>query len=137
MEKGINMETQQPQHKTLTEYMEQYPEPEGFEASPQYFADGDYLALYFKDECCYAQRIDDLVTVFRSSNTSDLVGFKIKGVAGLAKHVSSFIGIHDNNIHVNLLLLSASGNSPAKNSYYELAEQSKDFTVSKDVLCPA
>jgi hypothetical protein len=63
----------------LTEYLESGT-PEGFTPTPHYFPDGDFVSLYVSNERCYADRIDDLLTVYYSDTTGKIVGCKIKGV---------------------------------------------------------
>ena len=57
---------------------------------PHYFPTGDYVTYYAKDERCYAERVDDLLTVFLSNETRELVGCKIKGVKRLLDAMGMF-----------------------------------------------
>lgn len=74
--------------KTLREYLEKHPYAEKFESKPLYFEDGDYLSRFMTDEACYAERIDQFVTIYRSFETNDFVGYKIKGVSNLLGNIN-------------------------------------------------
>src|ERR1041385_1975564 len=75
--------------ENLTEYLQNHKRT-GFKPVPQYFAHGDFLTYYFKDERCHAKRIEDLLTVYLSIATEELVGFKIKGVKHIINHAGNF-----------------------------------------------
>ena len=51
--------------KDLTEYLETH-EPGEFKSGVQYFPVGDYFTFYLSDERCYSERMDSLLTIFRS-----------------------------------------------------------------------
>jgi len=67
--------------ESLIEYMKNK-EVIGFESRPVYSRDGDFLTLFLKDEDYYAERIDDLLTVYYSTQSDELIGCKVKGVQG-------------------------------------------------------
>ncbi len=52
----------------------------GFTPRPYYSAAGDCLIYYATNEDCYAQRVNELLTVYLSMQTRKVVGCKIKGV---------------------------------------------------------
>jgi hypothetical protein len=45
----------------------------------------DAVNVYFSNERDYSQRLTDRVTVFRSIETDEIVGCRIKGVAEIIK----------------------------------------------------
>jgi hypothetical protein len=67
----------------------------GFRAHPYYSKDGDFLTYYFTDDECYAERLDDILTVYRSLTGNDFVGVKLKGVKYLREQLGEF------SFHVN------------------------------------
>src|ERR1022692_4092970 len=71
----------------LTEYLKTHPS-QGFKPVPQYFPQGDFVTYYFRNDPCYAQRVDDLLTVFLAFDTHEVVGCKIKGI----KHITQTAG---------------------------------------------
>jgi hypothetical protein len=56
----------------------------------QYIPDGDCLIFYFKPDAAYAERVDDLLTVYRSEETEELTGCEIKGVQCILKRLEKF-----------------------------------------------
>lgn len=54
---------------------------EKFEPSAYYDPDGDCIEFLAKPDPFYAERVDDLVTVYYSQETDEVVGSLIKGVA--------------------------------------------------------
>jgi len=55
-------------------------EAKAFEPRPFYSPDGDFLTFFFREDDHYAERVDELLTVYLSMETKELVGCKIKGV---------------------------------------------------------
>lgn len=51
-----------------------------FQESAHYFKEGDFVKYLFSDERCYSERVDELLTVYRSFAGDHLVGCKVKGV---------------------------------------------------------
>jgi hypothetical protein len=54
---------------------------ERFEPTATYDPDGDCIEFLAKPDPFYAERIDDLVTVYYSQETGELIGSLIKGVS--------------------------------------------------------
>jgi hypothetical protein len=98
-------------------------EPQGFTRHPFYSSDGDTLTYYFEPDEAYSQRVDDLLTVYKSVQTDRLVGCKIKGVLHLVERLKNFgfaLSPEDEMLRLNLLFLSAVGERPsAVHRYYE------------------
>lgn len=61
---------------------------EQFEPTATYDPDGDCIEFLAKPDPFYAERVDDLVTVYYSQETNEVVGSLIKGVAGFRKKIS-------------------------------------------------
>jgi hypothetical protein len=55
------------------------------QAKPWYNPEGDCIIYQIADEAVVAERIDEVLTVYRSVITDKLIGCQIKGVAALAK----------------------------------------------------
>ena len=113
----------------LKEYLKTH-KSKGFHPVPHYSALGDFATFYFRDERAYAERVDDLLTVYRSMQTKELVGCKIKGVKHLLQTAGQFfVSIDAGN--VKLAFFFALGEKVArdpeqKRLYQELAVIAKD-----------
>ncbi len=59
-------------------------EAEGFAAEPWYNRHGDSIVFKAENVAVVADRIDDILTLYRSAEDDQIVGFKLKGIAHLA-----------------------------------------------------
>jgi hypothetical protein len=76
-----------------------------FSPFAEYDADGDCIEFFAKSDPHYAERIDALLTVYRSQETKEIVGSLIKGVSHLCKELfgkypNLRIEIHDGKIRL-------------------------------------
>jgi hypothetical protein len=60
---------------------------EQFRPSATYDPDGDCIEFLAKPDPFYAERLDDLVTVYYSQTTKEVIGSLIKGVKSFHEHV--------------------------------------------------
>jgi hypothetical protein len=126
----------------VTEYIKQN-QPRPFRVAPVYFRTGDYLTYLLKD-CPYtAKRLDDVVTLYLSSDAQELVGFKVKGVRQILKKAGAFgVGVGDGD-GVRLGLFFFAGAAPdlanqlPKMKWYQRLEAFANVTVDLQSLCPA
>lgn len=77
----------------------------GFKPSAHYDADGDCIEFLSKPDAFYAERVDDLVTVYYSQETDEVIGSLIKGVSAFCREVEGKlpgfrIEIHDGPVHL-------------------------------------
>jgi hypothetical protein len=86
----------------------------GFSAVPHYFPRGDYVTYYFENDRCFSQRVDDLLTVYLSQETKEIVGFKIKGVRHILETAGSFhVTVDDGDVELGFFFFI--GAAMAKN----------------------
>lgn len=62
-----------------------------FQARPRYSAAGDCLFFYFHEDESWADRVDEILTVYRSFETKRVVGFKLKNVSLLKERLGAFL----------------------------------------------
>ena len=81
----------------------------GFNPSPWYNRAGDCVQLYFREDESYAQRVDEILTVYRSlSNADEIVGCKIKGILALIKRFGDFnFELHTGKISLSMLFIGS------------------------------
>ncbi len=60
---------------------------EQFEPTATYDPDGDCIEFLAKPDPFYAERVDDLVTVYYSQETNEVIGSLIKGVRDFAAKI--------------------------------------------------
>ncbi len=76
-----------------------------FSPFAEYDADGDCIEFFAKPDPYYAERIDGLLTVYRSRESNEIIGSQIKGVSHLWREIlvknSNFtIEVHDGKIRL-------------------------------------
>ncbi|TMJ00898.1 MAG: hypothetical protein E6G97_18365 [Alphaproteobacteria bacterium] len=60
---------------------------EPFKPVATYDRDGDCIEFLMRPDAFYAERVDDLVTVYYSQDTKEVIGSLIKGVSGFCANV--------------------------------------------------
>ena len=72
-----------------------------FEPTVTYDPDGDCIEFLSKADAFYGARIDDLVTVYYSQESNEIIGSLIKGVNGFVKkHPGLQIDIQDGRVRL-------------------------------------
>jgi hypothetical protein len=116
-----------------------------FKPAANYDPDGDCIEFLAKPDPFYAERIDDLVTVYYSQETDEVIGSLIKGVSKFCKEMlvklpGFKIEIHDGPIslqHIFLARMWSESFEPqglATLTYRKLIEVSRE-TVIEGELC--
>jgi hypothetical protein len=82
-----------------------------FKPKAYYDSDGDCIEFLAKPDPFYEERVDDLVTVYYSQKTGEVIGSLIKGVSKLAKRLAQklpgfMITIEDGRIRLEHLFLA-------------------------------
>jgi len=62
---------------------------ESYRPTATYDPDGDCIEFLAKPDPFYAERVDDLVTVYYSQETGEVIGSLIKGIAGFCRDFSA------------------------------------------------
>ena len=117
---------------SLNEFLnEDLPSPGEFRPWPLYTAEGDSLTFYVKDEDSYAERIDDLLTIYKSVSRDEIVGCQVKGVRRKLESLNKFIvTVKAPKFDLGLLFLTymATTDSPVARHQYEwFGEQAAKF----------
>lgn len=86
--------------------------PAGFRSVPHYVRSGDYLTYFLTDEDCYAERLDDVLTVYLARGTDRLVGCKVKGVKHILRTAGNFGVNVDGGKRVKMGLFFFAGAAP-------------------------
>jgi hypothetical protein len=121
--------------ETLIDYLKTN-KPSGFTPKPYYSADGDSLTFYFKDAESYGERVDNFLTVYRSTATGELVGCQVKGLEKALKLLGDFgLFIRDGSIMLGMIFIACMAASPGpepktKERYLELGKMTHDMDVS-------
>jgi len=80
--------------------------PGPFQPVPHYDQDSDSLSIFIKDDESYRERIDPLLTVYRSLATNQVVGCHIKHVKKILSTCRAFkLGVKSKDVTIGLLLM--------------------------------
>lgn len=69
----------------------------------------DTLTVYFEGDADYSERLSDHVTLYRSLETKEVVGCRIKGVADLLKDLPNYIHVDHDGIELSILFFAFRG----------------------------
>jgi hypothetical protein len=127
---------------SLSEFLEGTRAKAGaFQPCPLYAPEGDSLTFYLKDEDSYGERIDDLLTIYKSFETGEIVGCQIKGVRRKLRELQKFmVTLKSPKLDLGLLFLTymaTSDSETAKHKYEWLGEQAARLGAAvptKDLL---
>jgi len=120
---------------------------ENFKPAATYDPDGDSIEFLARPDPFYAERVDDLLTVYYSQETNEVIGSLIKGVSGFCsqflKEMPGFrIEIRDGRVkleHIFRARLWSSGQGPQDLptlTYQKLIAIAEDADVETE-LCLA
>jgi hypothetical protein len=120
---------------------------EQFEPTATYDPDGDCIEFLAKPDPFYAERVDDLLTVYYSQETDEVIGSLLKGVSRFCKQILEKmpgfrVEVHGGRIrlvHIFLARLWSSKLSPQDMPalvYRKLIEVADDAEVDAE-LCLA
>jgi hypothetical protein len=120
---------------------------EQFKPTATYDRDGDCIEFLAKPDSFYAERIDDLVTVYYSQETDEVIGSLIKGVSKFCRDLEGQlpgfkIEIHDGPVQLQHIFLARMWSAKldpqglATLTYRKLVEVSRDAVVEGE-LCMA
>jgi hypothetical protein len=78
-------------------------EPKGFEPRPYFGPEEDSLTFYFDNTESYGKRVDDLLTLFLSVKSDQLVGCRVKGIRKNLKRLGKLgIAIKHGKVRLDL-----------------------------------
>jgi hypothetical protein len=121
--------------KDLMKFLETA-KPRGFEPRPYFGPDEDSLTFYFDKAESYGKRVDELLTLFLSVKTDELVGCQVKGLRKNLKRLGDFgIAIKHGKVRLDLFfhLLAFLAEKPQQRQrYLELSQRTRDVEVEFD-----
>jgi hypothetical protein len=121
--------------KDLMKYLETK-KPRAFKPRPYYGHEEDSLTFYFDKAESYGRRVDELLTLFLSLKTDELVGFQVKGVRKNLKRLGDFgIAIKHGKIRCGLFfhLLAFLAEKPEQQrNYLDLGKQTRNVEMDLD-----
>ncbi len=95
--------------------------------SPQ----ADTLTAYFKPDADYSQRLTDHVTLYRSIESNEIVGCRIKGIAGILEDLPNFLCVDHQGTTLSMVFWSFRGglDDDARDAFKQLADAAGNMSV--------
>lgn len=104
-----------------------------YNAEPWYNAAGDCIEFHFKPDEFFADRVDSVITLYRSIAKDDIVGLQLKGIAALHQMLGDFsFQFQSKNASLGILILGAYYSG--KNSRYADAERRRLYDDLRESL---
>lgn len=73
--------------------------------------DADALTVYFEADPDYSERLNDHVTLYRSLETKEIIGCRIKGISGILEDLPNFIHVKDGPVQLSIIFWAFRGNA--------------------------
>jgi hypothetical protein len=111
----------------------------GFEPRPFYSPDGDFLTFYFRGDEHYAERVDELLTIYLSMDGDELIGCKIKGVRRILDTLGKFgVEVSGQDMQLSFLFLPGASmlEDERRKRYEEIGAHTRDIRLNPSELQP-
>ena len=69
----------------------------------------DALTVYFEGDADYSERLNDHVTLYRSLETKEIVGCRVKGISGILEDLPNYIRVKDGPVELSLIFFAFRG----------------------------
>lgn len=114
-----------------------------FEPTATYDENGDCVEFLARPDSFYAERIDDLVTVYYSQETDEVIGSLIKGVSKYCQELKEkmpgfIVEIHEGSIMLGHLFLARMWESDMENMQvivYKKLQEAAERTNIRAPIC--
>lgn len=115
----------------LTELLESQSWDTPFQPYVEMSREADALTFYFKPDADYSQRLTDHVTLYRSLDSNELVGCRIKGIRSILEDLPNFVTVDHQGARLSLVFLAFCGglDEEARGAFKQLAEAAGDRTL--------
>ena len=71
--------------------------------------EADALTAYFEGDADYSQRLNSHITLYRSLETDEIVGCRVKGISSLIADLPNYIRINDGDVGLSVLFFAYRG----------------------------
>ena len=98
----------------------------------------DALTVCFEGDADYSERLNDHVTLYRSLDTKEIVGCRIKGIEGILEDLPNFIEVKDGRIQLRIVFWAFRGTAENEESVEAINDLARAASEHGLVLeCPA
>jgi hypothetical protein len=101
--------------------------------------DADTLTVYFEGDADYSERLSDHVTLYRSLETDEIVGCRVKGVSSIIEDLPNYIQIkHPKHpkVQLSIIFLAFRGGMENRDLAKTMNDLARTATEKQMVLEP-
>ncbi len=94
--------------------------------------EADAINVYFKPDPDYSVRMSEHVTLYRSFETHEVVGCRIKGISGIVEDMPNFLHYDKDGVKLRMIFWSFRGevdNEQSRKDLRELADKAGDLEL--------
>jgi len=94
--------------------------------------EADTLTVYLEGDADYSKRLNDHVTLYLSLETNEIVGCRIKGIAGIIQDLPNYIRAKHGNVELSLIFLAFRGGAEdeLRNAMNDLAREAAEKNIA-------
>ena len=93
----------------LMEFLKENPPANQFVPYMHLNREADALTVYFEGDADYSERLSDHVTLYRSLDTTEVIGCRIKGISGILADLPNYIEVNHEGAKLALVFLAFRG----------------------------
>jgi hypothetical protein len=97
---------------SLKEFLRDNPPAKQFVPYVHLSRESDSLTAYFEGDADYSERLNDHVTVYRSLETNEVIGCRIKGISDLIDDLPNYLHINHGGAQLSVVFLAFRGGQP-------------------------
>lgn len=71
--------------------------------------EADALTVYFEGDADYSKRLNEHVTIYLSRDTDEIIGCRIKGIAGIIEDLPNYVKVQHNGYCLSVVFLPFRG----------------------------
>ena len=116
----------------VTDYLSAQPGNQAFCPYSAISREADALTTYFKGEPDYSERLTDHVTLYRSLETQEIVGCRIKGISALLEDLPNFLQVKHDGVTLSMVFWSFCGGQSddrVREAFGQLASAAGDMAL--------
>lgn len=98
----------------LRQFLRENPPAKQFVPYCHLSEEADALTVYFEGDADYSQGLNDHVTLYRSLETDEVVGCRIKGISGILADLPNYIQISHGKVQLSIVFLAFRGGADDK-----------------------
>ena len=99
--------------------------------------EADTLTVYFEGDADYSERLSDHVTLYRSIETEEIVGCRIKDVSGIIEDLPNYLQVNHPEIQLSVIFLAFRGGVENRDLAETMNDLARTAKTKKMVLEPS